>query len=301
MKDVDIIFEAKNVNKTFESNSGFAGALPARLFGKKAKVVKAVQDFSLEVSKGETIGIVGESGCGKSTLLSTIGGLENPTGGKVLLDMEEVSEPTPEIGMVFQKYTLFPWMTVSENASFGKRLYCNGAKGRLENDRPKNLKKRAEKLLEMVGLAEFKNAYSKELSGGMQQRVAIARALANRPKVLLMDEPFGALDSQTREEMQEMILLLSRVEKTTVLFVTHDVEEAVFLGDRVFVFSARPGRIIREEKIPFDKDRKPGLKLSTEFLDLKRSLLEELHRCHPPSFDREKLLTAIEKDHRSDS
>ena len=273
----------------------------SKIYQGRKKSIIALDSTSLTVNAGEFICFLGPSGCGKSTLLSTIGGLENPTGGKVLLDMEEVSEPTPEIGMVFQKYTLFPWMTVLENASFGKRLYCNGAKGQLENDRPKNLKKRAEKLLEMVGLAEFKNAYSKELSGGMQQRVAIARALANRPKVLLMDEPFGALDSQTREEMQEMILLLSRVEKTTVLFVTHDVEEAIFLGDRVFVFSARPGRVIREEKIPFDKDRKPDLKLSSVFLELKRSLLEELHKCHPPSFDREKLLTAIEKDHGNDS
>ncbi|MEM9443772.1 MAG: ABC transporter ATP-binding protein [Verrucomicrobiota bacterium] len=264
--------------------------------GHKQSVV-ALESSSLMIESGEFVCFLGPSGCGKSTLLSVIGGLENPTTGQVILGGESVLGPTPEIGMVFQKYTLFPWMTVLQNASFGKRLQCNGARGQLENDRPRNIMKRAEKLLEMVGLAEFQNAYTKELSGGMQQRTAIARALANRPKVLLMDEPFGALDSQTREEMQEMLLLLSRVEKTTVIFVTHDVEEAVFLGDRVFVFSPRPGKIIREEKIPFDKDRKPELKLSAPFLTLKRSLLHELRRSQPPSFDRNKLLEAVEADH----
>ncbi|MFT4640710.1 MAG: NitT/TauT family transport system ATP-binding protein [Verrucomicrobiales bacterium] len=195
--------------------------------------------------------------------------------------------------MVFQHYTLFPWLTVLENAFFADRLAINRSSENTNGDRSSDIRKRALQLLELTGLDGFQDAYPKELSGGMQQRVAIVRALANRPKVLLMDEPFGALDSQTREEMQEMLLLLSRVEKITIIFVTHDIEEALFLSDRILILSQRPGRVAREERIPFGSERSPSLKLTEPFWKLKRSLVEFLHDGQPPSFAREKLLEAL--------
>lgn len=265
----------------------------SKIYPTKSGPLEALSPSSLTIQSGEFVSFLGPSGCGKSTLLSIIGGLEQATKGKVILDDQVIQGPTADIGMVFQRYTLFPWLNVLDNAAFGQRLSCNGPQGQIKNDRPKNIRKRARRLLEMVGLSDFEKVYPRELSGGMQQRVAIARALANRPKVLLMDEPFGALDSQTREEMQEMLLLLSRVEKTTVIFVTHDVEEAIFLANRVFLFSPRPGQISREEPIPLGIDRDSSMKLSDDFLRIKASLLKQLQESKPPSYDRKKLLGAI--------
>jgi len=194
--------------------------------------------------------------------------------------------------MVFQSYTLFPWLTVEENARFALGLSVNA---RPTSARGVANAERADALLELMGLADFRRAYPRELSGGMKQRVAIARALVNRPKVLLMDEPFGALDAQTREEMQELMLLLQRHERMTVLFVTHDVEEAIYLSGRVLVFSPRPGRIVRDVAVPFGPgpERTLDLKLTPDFVRLKRELFDLLHRGGPVGDDRRTLLDRL--------
>ncbi len=257
------------------------------------RIVQALMSSNFTVDHNDFIVFLGPSGCGKSTLLNIISGLEDASSGQVILDGDPITGPSPEIGMVFQQYTLFPWLTVRQNAMFAAQLSCNGAKGQLENDRPRNIIHRAQKLLKLVGLENFSNAYPHELSGGMQQRLAIVRALANRPKVLLMDEPFGALDSQTREELQDMIQLLSQVEKITVMFVTHDVDEAIYLANRVMVFSQSPGRIIEEVRIPFGPTRDPALKLSEEFLAIKKNLKELINHDKTPSYSRKELLELI--------
>ncbi len=238
--------------------------------------VVALTSTSFSVEGGEFVSLLGPSGCGKSTTLSVIAGLEEASAGAVLLDGARVAGPGPERGMVFQSYTLFPWLTVEENTRFALGLAVNAQRGGADVDA-----ERADALLELMGLRDFRRAYPRELSGGMKQRVAIARALTNRPKVLLMDEPFGALDAQTREEMQELMLLVQRHERTTVLFVTHDVEEAIYLSGRVLVFSPRPGRILREVSVPFGPgaERTLDLKVSPDFVRLKRELFDLLHRA----------------------
>jgi NitT/TauT family transport system ATP-binding protein len=257
--------------------------------GRQGDVV-ALTPTSFTVEGGEFVSLLGPSGCGKSTTLAVIAGLEEASAGAVFLDGNRVDGPGPERGMVFQSYTLFPWLTVEENTRFAlglaqnaRRVSANGAAADLE---------RAEALLELMGLADFRRAYPRELSGGMKQRVAIARALANRPKLLLMDEPFGALDAQTREEMQELMLLLQRHERTTILFVTHDIEEAIYLSSRVLVFSRRPGRILREVAVPFGAgpERTLDLKLTHEFALLKRELFDLLHPGGSAAGDRRALL-----------
>ena len=265
----------------------------SKTFVTDERIVQALMSSNFTVDHNDFIVFLGPSGCGKSTLLNIISGLEDASSGQVILDGDPITGPSPEIGMVFQQYTLFPWLTVRQNAMFAAQLNCNGAKGQLENDRPRNIIHRAQKLLKLVGLENFSNAYPKELSGGMQQRLAIVRALANRPKVLLMDEPFGALDSQTREELQDMIQLLSQVEKITVMFVTHDVDEAIYLANRVMVFSQSPGRIIEEVSIPFGPTRDPALKLSEEFLAIKKNLKELINQDKTPSYSRKELLELI--------
>jgi len=193
-----------------------------------------------------------------------------------------VTGPGRERGIVFQNYTLFPWLTVEENVCFSQQLAAN---------RSLRDPAYAQHLLEVMGLAKFARAYPRELSGGMKQRAAIARALVGRPQLLLMDEPFGALDAQTREDMQELISLLSRHEGVNVLFVTHDIEEAVYLGDRVLVLSPHPGRLVHEARVPFGRDRALDIKLDTNFLALKRDLTHLLHSR--PSFDRSRLRSEI--------
>ncbi|HVY38404.1 MAG TPA: ABC transporter ATP-binding protein [Polyangia bacterium] len=244
--------------------------------GRQGEVV-ALAPTSFSVAGGEFVSLLGPSGCGKSTTLGIIAGLEEATAGAVFLDGARVTAPGPERGMVFQSYTLFPWLTVEENTRFALGLAANAR--RAGTGAADDLH-RADALLEVMGLADFRRAYPRELSGGMKQRVAIARALVNRPKVLLMDEPFGALDAQTREEMQELMLLLQRHERTTVLFVTHDIEESMYLSNRVLVFSRRPGRIVRDVTVPFGPgaERTLDLKLAPEFALLKRELFQLLHR-----------------------
>jgi NitT/TauT family transport system ATP-binding protein len=253
--------EVRQLEKTYAGKSGRVPALLPTSFG---------------VEGGEFVCLLGPSGCGKSTALRLIAGLEEPTNGEVRLDGARVTGPGPERGMVFQSHTLFPWLNVLENTCFSTQLARN--RSRQASDRTAAFE-RARSLLELMGLQDFHRAYPRELSGGMQQRVAIARALTNRPKLLLLDEPFGALDAQTREEMQELMLLLHAHEGTTVLFVTHDVEEAIYLSSRVLVFSARPGRVLRDLRVPFGPSsaRRPELKLSAEFTERKRELLALLH------------------------
>ena len=248
----------------------------SKTYAGKSGAVPALLPTSFSVEGGAFVTLLGPSGCGKSTALQLIAGLDSPTSGEVLLDGARVTGPGPERGMVFQSCTLFPWLNVFENTCFSTQLARNRAR---PGTAPEAAVERARSLLELIGLGDFQRAYPRELSGGMKQRVAIARALTNCPKVLLMDEPFGALDAQTREEMQELMLLLHVHERTTVLFVTHDVEEAIFLSSRILVFSARPGRIVRDIAVPFGAscERQPELKLRPEFTELKRELLSLLH------------------------
>ncbi len=226
--------------------------------------VMAIDDVSLAIRNKEFATILGPSGCGKTTLLRVVAGLVRPSGGEVRLDGHAIVGPGRDRGMVFQSYTLFPWLTVKENIQFGLQL-----SGALKAEQETV----ARTFVEKVGLRGFEDAYPKALSGGMKQRVAIARALANNPDVLLLDEPFGALDAQTRALMQELLTQIWEEFHKTILFVTHDVEEAVFLSDRVFVMTARPGRIKAEIEVPLDRPRSYEVKSSDTFLRLKQRAL----------------------------
>ncbi|MBD1852587.1 ABC transporter ATP-binding protein [Cyanobacteria bacterium FACHB-502] len=232
-----------------------------------------LQDINLKLYPREFICLVGASGCGKSTLLNIAAGLATPSTGQVLVDGEDVTGlPGSDRGMVFQGYTLYPWRTVAQNVAFGLQL----------RKLPKvEQKERVSYFLDVVGLTQFANAYPKQLSGGMKQRVAIARALANEPSVLLMDEPFGALDAQTKEQMQQFLLDVWEKTHVTVLMITHDIEEAIFLAQRVYVMGARPGRLkqVIETHLPEHHDLE--VKLSPEFISIKREIIRLLHEAEP--------------------
>jgi NitT/TauT family transport system ATP-binding protein len=228
---------------------------------------EALLPTSLTVADNDFITILGPSGCGKSTLLRIVAGLDAPTRGRVLLDGAPVTGPGPDRGMVFQSYTLFPWLTVEQNVCFG--LNERGVPAARQQEIARHW-------LENVGLTGFARHYPKMLSGGMQQRTAIARALANDPKILLLDEPFGALDNQTRSLMQELLLSIWERERKTVMFVTHDIEEAIFMASRVVVMTARPGRIKAEVAVPIPHPREYTVKTSPEFSALKAQLTEEI-------------------------
>lgn len=228
---------------------------------------RALMPTSLSVGDNDFITILGPSGCGKSTLLRIIGGLERATEGRIMLDGAEVTGPGADRGFVFQSYTLFPWLTVIENIAFGLREKGVGERQRLDIARD---------WASRVGLSGFVDHFPRQLSGGMQQRTAIARALANDPKILLLDEPFGALDNQTRALMQEMLLGIWEREQKTVLFVTHDIEEAIFVGSRVVVMSARPGRIKADIPVDLPHPRPYTIKTSPAFVALKERLVEEI-------------------------
>ncbi len=227
----------------------------------------ALEPVSLAVADNDFITILGPSGCGKSTLLRIVAGLDAPTSGRVLLDGAPVTGPGADRGMVFQSYTLFPWLTVRENICFGLR------EKRMPQPQQDEI---AAHYIARVGLAGFEHHYPKMLSGGMQQRTAIARALANDPKILLLDEPFGALDNQTRGLMQELLLGIWEAETKTVLFVTHDIEEAIFMASRVVVMSARPGRIKAQVPVTLPHPRHYTVKTTPEFSALKARLTEEI-------------------------
>ena len=232
----------------------------------------ALVDINLSVKPNEFVTLVGASGCGKSTLLRTMAGLEKHDKGELLVSGKPVHMPGPDRGMVFQHYSLYPWLTVRQNIKFVRQLKA-ATTDRTSSD-VEAAAGRADALLGLMGLTAVANAYPNELSGGMQQRVAIARALMNRPPILLMDEPFGALDAQTREVMHDLICFVRRQESSTIVFVTHDVEEAIYLGDRVVLMAPRPGRIHSVYDVPLPARRNQDMKLSPEFLQLKRTLLE---------------------------
>jgi ABC-type nitrate/sulfonate/bicarbonate transport system ATPase subunit len=244
----------ENVSRIFP---GVRGGAPTR----------ALEPTTLAIPDNALVTILGPSGCGKSTLLRLIAGLDQPTTGRILLDGTPVREPGADRGMVFQSYTLFPWLTVAENIAFGLRERGVAREQRM---------RAVHQWLGSVGLTGFEHHYPKQLSGGMQQRTAIARALANDPAILLLDEPFGALDNQTRALMQELLLGIWERERKTVVFVTHDIEEAIFLASRVIVMTARPGRIKADLAIDLPHPRHYTIKTSPEFSALKARLTEEI-------------------------
>jgi ABC-type nitrate/sulfonate/bicarbonate transport system ATPase subunit len=242
------------VSRSFPSATGGAPTL-------------ALQATSMNVAENDFITILGPSGCGKSTLLRIVAGLDQQSSGEVLLDGKRISGPGADRGMVFQSYTLFPWLSVRDNVCFGLNERGMARQEQLDI---------AQSFIKKVGLIGFENHYPKQLSGGMQQRTAIARALANGPRMLLMDEPFGALDHQTREQMQELLLGIWEDERKTVMFVTHDIDEAVFMGNRVVVMSARPGRIKLDRAVPIAHPRSYVVKTTSEFVALKAELTEQV-------------------------
>ena len=246
------------------------------VFGRGANAHAAVEETSLDITPGEFVCLLGPSGCGKSTLLNCVAGYVAPSRGTVTVDAEVITKPGPDRGMVFQQYSLFPWKTVLDNVAFGPRLA-----GRADGEAI------ARTFLDMVGLARFAKRYPGELSGGMQQRVGIARALANYPRVLLMDEPFGALDAQTRLVMQEGLLRIWGEFGITVMFVTHDIDEALFLADRVLVMSASPGRIIADLSVPLGRPRSPALATEDAFIRLKRECLAQIRAESMRAFDQQ--------------
>jgi len=235
--------------------------------------IEALRDVSFEVEDafspdGRDIGelrvLLGPSGCGKSTLLRMIAGLDRPDSGEILVDGRPVACPGRDRGMVFQKYTSFPWLTVADNIAYGPRI--NGVPAAESGPLVAHL-------IEAVGLAGFEKSYPDTLSGGMQQRVAIARTLANRPQVILMDEPFGALDAQTRGDMQQLLLRVWEETASTILFVTHDVDEAIYLADRIFILSARPGTIVEDIPVPFGRPRSPDIRQAEQFHEMQHHVL----------------------------
>ena len=240
----------------------------SRVFeGSSGNSVTALHDVNLEVRESEFVMIVGPSGCGKTTLINVIGGLDTATEGEVLLDGKPVEGPGADRGMVFQGYSLFPWLTVQKNVEFGLKM---------KKVSPSERAERARKYIELVGLEGFENALPKQLSGGMKQRVAIARTLANEPEVLLMDEPFGALDAQTRVVMQELLAKISRTTGTTILFITHDIDEAVLLGQRVYVMSRRPGTVREVINVNLPGERNHNSLVLPEFLEIKKRVMDML-------------------------
>jgi len=252
----EVILEVKGLGKTFDSHQG---------------PVTALQDINFKTHRRELVCVIGPSGCGKSTLIRILAGLESHTSGEVLLDGQPVQGPGRDRGMVFQGYTLFPWLTVKKNVMFG--LEMNNA-GRNEAE------SQARQWLELVGLTKFADAYPHQLSGGMKQRVAIARALANQPRILLMDEPFGALDAQTRAKMQAHLLEIWKNIDITILFITHDLDEAIFLADRILVLKAHPGEVQELIEVPVPRPRSAQQIGSPEFQATK-ARLEAL--IHPPA------------------
>jgi NitT/TauT family transport system ATP-binding protein len=255
LKQRPVALEVKNLGKTFDTAGG---------------TVTALKDINFKTHKREFVCVIGPSGCGKSTLIRILAGLETPSSGEVLLDGKAVHGPGPDRGMVFQGYTLFPWLTVKRNVMFGL-LQSGHSKERSEED--------ARQWIALVGLTKFVDSYPHQLSGGMKQRVAIARALANQPGILLMDEPFGALDAQTRIKMQSYLMDIWKNIDITILFITHDLDEAIYLADRILVLKAHPGEVQELIEVSVPQPRSPDQLLSPEFLATKKRL-EEL--IHPP-------------------
>ena len=247
-------------------------------FGKGRKAHQAIKETSIRVEPGEFVCLLGPSGCGKSTLLNAVAGYVTPSSGQISVDGQKVTRPGPDRGMVFQQYSLFPWKTVKDNVAFGP-MVAGQSRGQADAV--------ARTFLDMVGLTQFANRYPTELSGGMQQRVGIARALANYPRVLLMDEPFGALDAQTRQMMQENLLSIWSEFGTTVLFITHDIDEAIFLADRVLIMSAGPGRIIADLAVGLPRPRLPEMTAERAFAELKRQCIAHVRAESLKAFEQQ--------------
>ena len=250
--DGNIKLQVRDLSKIYEDNG---------------RAVVALEGVNLEVKESEFVMIVGPSGCGKTSLINIIGGLDEASSGDVLLDGKAVSGPGADRGMVFQGYSLFPWLTVQKNVEFGLKMKKVSAAERAEH---------ARKYISLVGLEGFEDALPRQLSGGMKQRVAIARTLANEPEVLLMDEPFGALDAQTRVVMQELLADISRRTGTTILFITHDIDEAVLLGDRIYVMSRRPGTVRDAITVDIPGERNHNSLVLPEFLETKKKIMDML-------------------------
>lgn len=255
LKQRPVTLEVKGLDKKFETPT---------------ETVTALRNINFKTHKREFVCVIGPSGCGKSTLIRILAGLEIPTSGQVLLDGKEVHGPGQDRGMVFQGYTLFPWLTVKKNVMFGLQQAGHSNEVAEED---------ARQWIDLVGLTQFIDSYPHQLSGGMKQRVAIARALANQPRVLLMDEPFGALDAQTRSKMQSYLMEIWQNIDITILFITHDLDEAIYLADRILVLKAHPGEVQEIIEVPVPQPRSPEQLLSPEFLATKKRL-EEL--IHPP-------------------
>lgn len=236
--------------------------------GRGAEEFEAVQSVDFSIDPGELVCLIGPSGCGKSTLLGALAGHIAPASGDLLVDGAPVAGPHPDRGIVFQHHTLFPWKSARDNVAFGPKMRGIGKAER---------QRQADEILDLVGLGDFSGRYPKALSGGMQQRVEIARVLVNKPRLLLMDEPFGALDALTRIKMQELLLDIWTRVRTTVVFVTHDIDEALFLADRIIVMTPRPGRILEVIRVPFARPRETDIVATPEFGHLKRHCLELLH------------------------
>ncbi|MDR0901838.1 MAG: ABC transporter ATP-binding protein [Opitutaceae bacterium] len=246
--------------------------------------VVALKDISFDVHRRELVCVIGPSGCGKSTLIRLVAGLDEATSGELLVDGKKVRGPGPDRGMVFQGYTLFPWLTVKQNVMFG--LQMRGAQ-RAEAARE------AMQWLDLVGLRKFYDAYPNQLSGGMKQRVAIARALAPNPRVLLMDEPFGALDAQTRAQMQSHLMEIWRNVDVTILFITHDLDEAILLADRILVLKAHPGEVSEIIQVPVPRPRSFAQLNSPEFQAARRRLDELIHPKTAPGHDEQERLPIV--------
>jgi NitT/TauT family transport system ATP-binding protein len=239
-----------------------------RFMSRTGVPVTALENISLDVEDKEFSVIVGPSGCGKTSLLRLVAGLIEPTEGSISLNNARISGPGKDRGMVFQSYTLFPWLTVQDNVEFGLRISGVPAGQRREI---------SQRFIAQVGLSGFERLYPRQLSGGMMQRVALARALANDPTILLMDEPFGALDSQTRSVMQELLLDIWQSSHKTVLFITHDIDESILLGDRVYVMTARPGQIKEMVEIDLPRPRTVEMLTSDAFMAIKRRIMHSIH------------------------
>lgn len=234
-----------------------------KIYTSNKKSTTAIKDVSMNIQDNDFVCIVGPSGCGKSTLLHMLAGLDFPTAGDILVNDKKVTGPGPDRGVVFQSYTLFPWMTVEDNIKFGLKIK------KMPKEKQNEI---TSKYLEIIGLTKFSKNYPKELSGGMKQRVAIARALANQPEVLLMDEPFGALDPHTKSTMQLLLRELWEKEHPTIVFITHDIDEAVFLANKVYVMSARPGKVIKKVEIYLPHKRELELKDTSEFIKIRSGI-----------------------------
>ncbi len=259
-----------------------------KVFGKAGPhTIAALEDINLSIEDNEFVTLVGASGCGKSTLLRILAGLETKSSGVASCDGRPITGPGAERAMVFQHYSLYPWLTVMGNIKFSRQLKAN--RENLSSSDVEAAAGRADALLDLIGLSKVASSYPNQLSGGMQQRVAIARALMGRPAMLLMDEPFGALDAQTREVMHDLILHIHRIEKTTIVFVTHDVEEAIYLGQRVVLMQPRPGRIHSIYPVPLPAQRNQAMKHAPEFRELRAEILARIRESSGMATDHDQL------------